>query len=412
MTVARTRVQQDPRAGEGLNARARTQAAWRWGLGAWAALRVISTLSAAASLRWLTQGETVAVPGYTPPHMTGLGGVVAGTWLRADALWYLKIAVQGYGPGVDHRTFAFLPAFPLLTRLVRPLIGGNELVAGLLVANVACALGLVWLYRVVQELLGDGPARAAVVALAVFPTAFFLVAPYGEPVLLAAGAAALLAHLKGRPVLAGVAGVVAALARPFGALIALPLAALAIARPGPARRWLSPLGPLVGGVGWATFVALKVHDPLGALRVQSVWQRTLHAPWATLWSGAQTWLTFRGSAYGPYFLGDLLAALFGIALVVAAYLALRHERGRGRGGARPLVAWGFAAYGALALLAPLSTPFLPRPLMSVPRFVLALFPVFAGAALVPRQARIPLAALSAAGLAVTTAVFVAARPIF
>lgn len=382
--------------------------AWRWGVGAWLSLRLTSSMAAWASLRWLTQGDTVAVAGYTPPHLRGAAGVLAGSWLRADALWYLRIAVQGYGS--DHRTFAFLPAFPLLTRAVRPLLGGNELYAGLLVANAACLLGLVWLFGVAQDLLGERAARATVVGLAVFPTAFFLVAPYGEPVLLAAGAGALLAQLRGKPALACAAGVVAALARPFGGLIALPLAALAIARPGPRRRWLAPLGPLVGAAAWGAFVGRQVHDPLGALRVQAVWQRSLHPPWATLWAGLREWLTWRSSSYGPYFLGDLLAAVFGIALVVAAYLVLRHARGRGT--ARPVVAWGFAAFGALALIAPLSTPFLPRPLMSVPRFVLAMFPVFVGCALIPRHWRIPLAVLSAGGLAVTTAVFVAARPIF
>lgn len=382
--------------------------AWRWGVAAWLGLRLISSLSAWASLHLLSQGNTVAVPGYTPPHLSGAAGVLAGTWLRADALWYLKIAVQGYGS--DHRTFAFLPAFPLFTWALRPLLGGNELYAGLVVANIACLLGLVWLFGVVQELLSDRAARATVVGLALFPTAFFLVAPYGEPVLLAAGAGALLAQLRGRPVLAAAGGVVAALARPFGALIALPLAAFAIARPGPRRRWLAPLGPLVGAAAWAAFVGRQVHDPLGALRVQAVWQRSLHPPWATLWAGLQTWRTWRGSSYGPYFLGDLLAAVVGIALVAAAYLVLQHARRRGA--ARPVVAWGFAAFGALALIAPLSTPFLPRPLMSVPRFVLAMFPVFVGYALIPRRWRIPLAVLSAAGLAVTTAVYVAARPIF
>lgn len=410
--------------GAGVRARPAARQAWLWGLAAWGLLRVVASTAAWASLRWLAQGDTVPVPGYNPPHLTGAAAVLAGSWLRADALWYLHIAAHGYGS--DPRTFAFLPAFPLLTRLVTPLVGGDGLFAGLIVANAACLLGLVWLYRVVQALLGSRAARATVVGLALFPTAFFLVAPYGEPVLLAAGAGALLAQVRGRPCLAALAGAVAALSRPFGVLLALPMAALALQRiPGPGgrgtgrSRWLAPLGPLAGTAGWFAWVGSQVKDPLGAVRVQAVWQRTLHLPWATLVGGVRGWLTWRRTPYGPYFLFDVVATAFALGLIVATLVVFRRARAAGADvPAAPVaaqaapVAWAFAALGALALLAPLSTPYLPRPLMSVPRFVLAMFPTFVGYALVPHRWRIPLAALSAAGLAVATAVFVAARPIF
>lgn len=422
----------------------RSRAALAWGSGAWLILRVVTSLAAWGSQKWLAQGPTVAVPGYTAPVLHGVAGVLAGSWLRADALWYLKIATHGYAGA--RGSFAFLPLFPLLVRAVLPLTGGRELYAALLVANAACLLGFVALFKLTETLLDPGAARACVVGLAVFPTSFFLIAPYGEPLLLATGAGALLAAAKGRPALAALAGALAALSRPFGVLLVLPLAGIAFVRrqhdaaaprpeaggpeqdpagsegrvagahpgvagahPGVGRRsrwWVGPLGPLAGIVVWLAWSGYELKSLLGPLQVQALWQRTLSLPWVTLFDGARTWLDWRGSPIGPYELLDAGATAFGLALVVVAYCAGR------RRGMKMLVALALAGYGLAVLVLPLSSPFLPRPLMSMPRFVLALFPLFFAYAVFPRWSRIPLAIASAAGLAWATALFVAARPIF
>jgi hypothetical protein len=408
----------------------RSREALVWGGGAWLILRVVTSLAAWASPRWLAQGPTVAVPGYTAPVLHGAARVLAGSWLRADALWYLRIATHGYAgtPG----SFAFLPLFPLLVRAVMPLVGGRELYAGLIVANAACLLGFVALFKLVETLLDSGAARACVVGLAVFPTSFFLVAPYGEPLLLATGAGALLAAAKGRPGLAGLAGALAALSRPFGVLLTLPLAGFAFVHyrqdhggshqdPGGSQQeaggsqreagrrsnwWVAPLGPVAGLMAWLAWSAYELKSIFGPVRVQALWQRTMSLPWVTLAAGVRTWFDWRGSSIGPYELLDVGATAFGIALVVVAFFA-----GRRRGMKLPLVL-SLAGYGLAVLILPLSSPFLPRPLMSMPRFVLALFPLFFAYAILPRWSRIPLAIVSAAGLAWATAAFVAARPIF
>lgn len=379
-----------------------------WGIGAFAILRVVASLAAWVSLSRLSQGTTVGVPGYVAPHLHGVGGVLAGAWLRADALWYLRIATVGYGGPNGNGSYAFLPLFPELVRLVTPLTGGQGLYAALAVANVSCLLGFVWLYQAVESLGGTSTARAAVIGLAVFPTSFFLVAPYGEPVFLAAGAGALLAAARGRPGLAALAGVLAALARPFGVLIVVLLAPFLlmegrIMRP---RWWLTVLAPVAGVLVWLAWAGHRLRDPLGALRIQGAWQRTLLFPWDTLMRGLQTWLHWRGTTYGPYMLLDLLAAAFGLILTAAAVVVLRR-----RGAGYWMVA-AYAAYGLLVLTIPMSSPFLPRPLMSMPRFVLALFPLFLGYGAIRPPWRLPLAVMSGAGLAWVTALYVAARPIF
>lgn len=371
-------------------------AAWKWGLGSWAALRILSSAAGAFAVAFLDIGGTVEVPGYRPPDSVA----PASMWLRADALWYLKVAADGYGDGAG--TFAFLPAFPMLIRLMMPLFGGNELYAALFVANVACALGFVCCYALFGRLGGDSAARAGVVALAVFPTSFFLVAPYAEPVLLAAGAAALLTALNGRESPAALFGAVAVLSRPFGVLLAIPLFAI-----GGRKRWWMGLGPVAGAAAWWGWVAWRTGDLLAAVRVQAIWQRELAFPPATLLRGVREWLRFALQGLGLYFLLDLVAALFAIGLVVAVVVLMRRSSA-----GKQWALGGLAAYGAAVLLIPLAAPFPPRPLLSLPRFVLANFPGFSGAGLVKKKWRIPLAVLSAAGLLAATAAYVAAGPIF
>lgn len=379
-----------------------TKDAWRWGIGAWALLRVITTLSALASSAWLEVVPTPDVPAYTPPSLHGAAESLAGVWLRADALWYLRIAEHGYGPEVG--SYAFYPMFPLLVRAAAPLFRGNELYAGLAVANAACVLGLVFIFAIAESLLDRRAAKAAVLGLALFPTAFFLTAPYGEAVFLAAGAGAVLAAIKGRAAPAALAGAAAALARPFGVLLVLPLAAIGFRR---GRRSLAAgLGPVAGAGAWYAWTAAALGDPLAAAGVQSYWQRRIAFPPATLLEGAAAWWRWRGTPLGPYFLADLAAALFALGLVAAGVASLR------RAGARPAIAWGLAIYCLLALAMPLASRFPPRPLLSLPRAVLGLFPAFLGYAWVPARLRIPAAALSAALLALATAVYVAGRPLF
>lgn len=376
--------------------------ALRWGTAAWLVLRLV-TLLAAFSIRFLDPGPSPEVPGYRPPELTGLTGEIAGPWLRADALWYLKVATQGYAK--DDGTLAFFPAFPALTWVVNQAIG-NEAIAGLVAANLAGWAGLILLFAFVQLLVDSKAAKATVLGVALFPTAFFFVAPYGEPMLLAAGSAGLLFALKGKNGACFAAGVIAALSRPFGAAIALPMAAIVSQGKG-WRRWIGPMGPLVGLGAWALYAWRLTGDPMALIDIQGNWQRELTPFWGTLTAGVRTWRDWSGTEYGSYYLFDLAATLFGLSLIPLVVLAVR-----ARAPKRTIIGYGLAAYGIAALAVPLSLPFLPRPMMSNPRFVLALFPIFLGLVVLHGKARIVLAGASAIGLFVGTLVYLAGRPLF
>jgi hypothetical protein len=148
-------------------------------------------------------------------------------------------------------------------------------------------------------------------------------------------------------------------------------------------------------------------DPSSLVDIQGTWQRVLSPFWETLIAGFTTWRDWSGTAYGSYYLFDLAATLFGLALIPLVLLSLRRDAPE-----QIRIGYGLAAYGIATLAVPLSLPFLPRPMMSNPRFVLALFPLFLGLTVLPGKVRIVLAGASAIGLFVGTAVYLAGRPLF
>jgi hypothetical protein len=371
-------------------------AAWKLGLGAFIALRTLAT-SAALFANWsLEIGETLSVGAYVAPRGGALYEAVVGTWVRADALWYLNIAENGYTTTAD---LAFFPLFPGLIKLVSFVIP-NEVIASIVVSNFACLLGFVVLFKLVEDLGGREAGRAAVIGLAAFPTAFFLIAPYAESTLLVAGAGALWAAREQKAPLAAVLGAAAVLARPFGVLIAIPL--LFMLRKSDRWAMTGPALAVSAWVAWGWFITGRM---AGIVEVQRIWQRQLAFPFATLWSSLTETLRYRLSDLFPYFLFDVITWLAGAALVVATYFLLRRKVSRGTD-------LSLLAYGVGVLLLPASYPFPPRPLLSFPRFVLALFPAFGGYALVPERTRVAIWAISATIGFWAAAMFVAARPIF
>src|SRR5207248_4219109 len=103
-------------------------------------------------------------------------------WQRFDAFWYLHLATHGYGPH-DGST-VYYPLYPLLVKLVAWPLGGNAMLAALVVSNVCFAGLLVALHRLVAARHGEATARRTLLLLCVFPTASFLLEAYTESLFL------------------------------------------------------------------------------------------------------------------------------------------------------------------------------------------------------------------------------------
>jgi hypothetical protein len=351
-------------------------------------------------------------PSLTQP-LGGFGDVVLAPLTRWDAVWYLRIADSGYGDSSARA--AFFPLYPALTWGVGELGGGSpgaRLIASfvLSLAFFFAALGL--FYRLVALELGARFARPALLLLAVFPGALYFGAPYSESLFLLCAVGAFLAAREDRWALAGLAGAAAAATRSAGVLLLLPLAILwwqSRPRRALTAAWLA-LVPL-GLVAFAVWLALAEGDGARFLDVQDAWSRELTWPLGGAWdgftaavdgarqllSGSRTPVYFSIAAGDPFRIAAINVMLFGFLVFgVTACVGIFRRLG---------LAYG--AWVAASLLLPLTFPVVPQPLMSLPRFLAVLFPIFMWLALVCEERRVTdrVLVVSAIGLGLFTAQF-------
>ncbi len=143
-------------------------------------------------------------------------------WYRFDTSWYISIAREGYA---RPEQLAFFPLYPALIRLFSYPVGGNFLLAALIVSNLATFAALVALGALVAwEERDDGASTRAMILMLAFPFAFFLAAAYTESLFIAIAAFCLLFARQGRWGLATLFAALAGATRPTGVVLILPLA--------------------------------------------------------------------------------------------------------------------------------------------------------------------------------------------
>jgi Gpi18-like mannosyltransferase len=342
--------------------------------------------------------EPVSVPGWrAPPLADGGWHNLFTAWERFDALWFLRIAAKGYRDADG--SAAFFPLFPMLIRAASFALGGHTFAAGMLVSNAAFAAALIVLYLLTVEERSVETARTTVLLTAVFPSALFFFAPYSEPVFLLLVLVAFRAARRGSWWVAAGAAALAALTRNVGIALAPALLIEAVNQWREGRRFplaglAAAAAPGVGPAAYAAYWYARTGDALAPVHLQANWQRTFSWPWATLFHATKDVLDLVGQTNGGYWAIDWLIVV--PVLAVSVYAATRY---------RP----SYAAYLWGGLLIPLCYVFEPRPLMSMPRFVLPLFPAFWAIAELAERWRIPraaVAAVAAAGLGCLMVLFV------
>ena len=299
-------------------------------------------------------------------------------WAHWDGAWYSEIAMQGYGARAPEST-AFFPLYPLLVKFGSSLAGGPA-VWGVALSLLCTAFALFFVYRISENLYGVRAARASTLALAFFPTAFFLNAVYTEALFLALTAGTVwAARVRGNLLLAGVFGALAAATRNLGVLLLIPLVFEWLRRRQTlGLRGLAGLVLVPAGLfAYAVFLRQRFGDPLVFARQQSTyWERELTGPLTTLggaWHDAGAGMKyvldpstlFLGAPAGPSLEAsntlNLVCLVFFLLLMLVGFVVLPPD---------------LSIYTSLLVLLPVLTPTPEFPLMSLPRFVLGAFPVF------------------------------------
>lgn len=142
-------------------------------------------------------------------------------WLRWDTVWFLKIAKYSYHPASPE--LAFPPVYPLLIRGLAWLLGGQYLLAALLISWIALFGSCYLLGTYFAEKYGVQNAQKSIRYLLFFPTAFFFFAGYSESLFLLIVLAAWILADRKQWGWAGVLGALAVLTRYVDIFLVLPL---------------------------------------------------------------------------------------------------------------------------------------------------------------------------------------------
>jgi hypothetical protein len=323
----------------------------------------------------------------------GVLGSLLNPWAHWDGVWYIKIARAGYAD--TEGSTAFFPVLPLLLRYLGVLFDGNLVVTGIVVSLV-CFAGSAWLmFKLVARDFDQRVAMRAVVYLSLFPTSFFLQAVYTESLFLLLSLACFYWAREGRWRLSGLAGLLAALTRSTGVLLVVPMAVYYFQRRGwRLRRADANLANLLmvveGLLIWMAYLALSFGRPMLFAEAQDQWQRATLLPNFTVGraveaaaQGARQLLSRQYlDLYWPvsqpndaYWVAATNLIALGVLVVVGACLAYGLRR----------LPPAYSAYGIATAAFPLFFPAKYIPLLSFPRFVLVVFPVFVALALFTRD---------------------------
>lgn len=357
-------------------------------------------------------GPDSSAYGMIRPPLDGWQHWIVEPFRNWDGTWYSLVAENSYDPGMS-ATAAFFPLYPWLMQLGSDLTGMPIETVGWIVSKLAFLGALVMTYKLVQLDFSEKIARWTLVALAVFPTAFFFSAIYTESLFLFLAVTTLWAARKNDWLLAVIMAFFATMTRSAGIMLGLPMAVLFVQQHGTdVRRWfpkaflglVPPLGLAI--FGW--FLQRRGLEFLDWQDQQWQWNRfsahpgrtfqcvfqgceetvrsfggtyeaTVH-PVSFRWMGElvdnPTWSYVTSSEF-RYMVGQ--SQVLDVTVTIAAIVLILI-------GLKKLPLW-YSAWTIPPMIVPLLAPSSVFPLMSMPRFVLPLIPLFVMAVLLLQNHR-------------------------
>ncbi|MGD0643446.1 MAG: glycosyltransferase family 39 protein [Candidatus Bathyarchaeia archaeon] len=280
-----------------------------------------------------------------------------------DAPHYVDIAKYWYVNTGDAANFiVFFPLYPILIRLFTVDFSYINLSA-LIVSNVCSLIAFFYLYKLAKLEFNDSVAVKSVLFLSVFPTAYFLSAPYTEGLFFALIIASIYYARLGKWQFAGSLSLLAALTRIEG-LILLPVLLVEYFHQKswkPRKTDLKILWIFLALAGFLIYLGLNYQvtgSPFTFITVEATHWYNRIDPRSGL-TAAYGWA--RNASYPNNItvgIAPIAFAIFGLLMVgVSLWRRLR-----------PV----YTVYMALSLALAVSTSWW----ISVPRYVMAMFPIF------------------------------------
>ena len=226
---------------------------------------------------YVSRGTSFTIKG--PADVT-FGSNLRGQLSAWDGGWYLAAAQHGWPHSVPtsggyptYSTLAFFPGFPLAIRVVH-LFGASWFLSGFLAALICQLVMAVLVWQLFKEIWGEPVADKGLLLFLFGPGALQFSLIYSEPMLLAAGAACLLALRRRWWAVAGVSAAVGTAVRPVGVALVACCAWEAFRVVRSERQWSSLVAPLLSpaGIGaWFAYLWIHTGDPLIWSKAEKAW---------------------------------------------------------------------------------------------------------------------------------------------
>lgn len=281
-------------------------------------------------------------------------------WVQWDGPHYIDIAKNWYQvSGEQALWIVFYPLYPLLIKVFNFLINDFS-VSAVLISIVFSFSASILLYELTLLDFGKRIAILAVWFLNIFPTSYFLQASYTESLFLTTSLATIYFFRKRSFIRSGLSGAFASMTRINGILL-LPI--LIMESKTFSKNLITILLAPVGFLVYIFINYLIFGEPLYfAKALSSNWFKSFTWPWISI----KNLFYFFQSQTGDYywlFLTELITIFLLMIATVLVYIYVRKS-------------YGIYMFFNLLLLT--STSFI----MSTPRYILVLFPIFIGLALI------------------------------
>lgn len=275
-------------------------------------------------------------------------------WVRWDGDHYIEIAKNGYVTSGEQALFiVFYPLYPLLIKLIA-LVLGNFQLSAILISLIFSLVASVLLYEVALLDFDVKVGEKSVVLLNLFPTSYFLQASYTESLFLSLTLLSYFLFRTRKTLISGIFGTLSSLTRVNGLLL-IPFIFFEKGRI-KEKIALSTL-TIIGFLIYLFINFINFHDAFYFTRpLYSNWYKHFEWPWISFIQGINGIRSINNTTDFVYMF-EYVFIVFTLILGVLTFLKLKKSYG---------------VYILLNLILATSTSFI----LSIPRYVLVLFPIY------------------------------------
>jgi len=293
-----------------------------------------------------------------------------GVWARWDSGYYLTIARNGYS--ASNATPAFYPLYPLILRFIKIVTNLDVVSIGTIFSTIFTTIAFLVIFNTFSADFDISINKDIILLLSLFPTAFFLFSIYTESLFLFLSIIVYYLTQRKKWKLAALSCFLASITRDNGFLVTVIIAieflySTKINKKSLISAFVLCLPGIIGFISYHAFLGIIFGDPLLSIHVhENVGKRFITWPWISILDTIELAVLGKG-VEGNWFwrlVGWQELAFTGLfsLLAILGWKLLRPS---------------LAAYLSLSLIVFTAShgPY-GMGLMSVPRYVLPLFPGF------------------------------------